>query len=151
MADIVSETTRSRMMSGIRSRNTQPELILRSELHKAGFRFRLHNNNLPGHPDLVFAKYKAVIFVNGCFWHNHNCHLFKWPKTRQDFWKQKLIKNRNRDEKVRGELLAYGWRVGIVWECSLKGKNKLVLRDVVNDCTSWLKGLDKELEICGNE
>ena len=151
MPDIVSAAVRSRMMSGIRSRNTRPEMLLRGELHKIGFRFRLHKKGLPGKPDLVFAKYNAVIFVNGCFWHNHNCHLFKWPQTRQDFWKKKISGNKIRDEKVRKELLASGWRVGIVWECPLKGKHKLELCDVINGCASWLKGVEQELDICGYE
>lgn len=86
MADIVSSATRSRMMSGIRGRNTKPEIVIRSLLHRLGFRFRLHVRELPGNPDIVLPRHHAVVFVHGCFWHGHDCPLFKWPETRPDFW-----------------------------------------------------------------
>lgn len=89
MSDKVSSEVRKRMMSNIRSKNTKPELILRKGLHQLGFRFRLHHRQLPGKPDMVFPKYRAVIFDHGCFWHGHQCHLFKWPATREEFWYQK--------------------------------------------------------------
>ncbi len=90
MPDVVSRAKRGEMMSGIRGKNTKPELVIRSALHRAGYRFRLHTRSLPGKPDLVLPKYRAAIFVNGCFWHGHDCHLFKWPGTRKDFWRAKI-------------------------------------------------------------
>lgn len=97
MADVVSRAKRSAMMAGIRGKNTRPELIVRSALFKRGFRYRLHYKGLPGSPDLVSPKYKAVLFVNGCFRHGHDCHLFKWPKSNAAFWKEKLTRNQQRD------------------------------------------------------
>lgn len=120
MSDITSPANRSRMMSGIKGRDTQPELSVRRELHRQGLRFRLHQKDLPGRPDLVFPKYRTVIFVHGCFWHQHGCSNSKVPKSRPDFWEPKLQKNRERDERAKLSLLALGWRVGVVWECSIR-------------------------------
>ena len=100
LTDIVDEQTRSRMMAGIRSRNTRPELIVRKGLHARGFRYRLHARGLVGRPDMVFRKYGAVIFVHGCFWHGHDCSLFRLPGTRSDFWQKKIGRNRERDSEV---------------------------------------------------
>lgn len=122
--DIVSPEIRSKMMSGIRGKNTKPELIVRKELFRRGFRYKLHEKRLPGKPDLVFPRYKAVIQVNGCFWHGHNCKLFKWPKSNQEFWRQKINGTIERDKKNRNELLILGWRVITIWECELKSKSK---------------------------
>jgi DNA mismatch endonuclease, patch repair protein len=97
MADIVPKAKRSEMMAGIRGKNTRPEMLVRRALHAHGYRFRLHRKDLPGKPDIVLPKYRAVIFVHGCFWHGHDCHLFKWPKTREDFWIQKIKNNQERD------------------------------------------------------
>lgn len=121
MADIVDKATRSRMMSGIRGRDTRIELTVRRALHARGFRYRLGGAGLPGKPDLVLPKYKTVIFVNGCFWHGHNCPLFRMPGTRPEFWQAKIESNRNRDERVLGQLADMGWHVFVVWECSLRG------------------------------
>lgn len=121
MSDIVSPETRSRMMSGIRGKNTKPEIKVRKSLHRLGFRYRLHDKSLPGKPDLVLPKYKTVIFVNGCFWHGHECGLFKWPKSNTEFWKEKITGNRLRDEKNLEHLDKLGWNVITVWECSLRG------------------------------
>jgi DNA mismatch endonuclease (patch repair protein) len=107
------------MMSGIRGKNTKPEIFLRKGLHAEGFRFRIHAP-LPGRPDMVFPKWHAVLFVHGCFWHCHNCHLFKWPSSRPEFWRTKISGNLTRDEANITRLLEAGWRVGIVWECALK-------------------------------
>ena len=111
MVDIVDSATRSRMMSGIRGRNTKPEVLIRSLLHRQGFRFRLDARDLPGRPDIVLPRYRAVVLVHGCFWHGHDCHLFKWPQTRPEFWREKIGRNRSNDDKVRAALLAGGWRV----------------------------------------
>jgi len=124
MTDIVDKNTRSRMMSGIQGKNTKPELTIRNLLHKEGFRYRLYNKDLPGKPDLVLKKYKAVIFINGCFWHRHDCKLFKWPETRKEFWKEKLDKNAQNDSLNQKKLSDLGWRVCVVWECSIRGADK---------------------------
>ena len=151
MTDIVSPTVRSAMMAGIRSKNTQPELLLRQALHASGFRYRLHIPNLPGCPDLVFRKYRAVVFAHGCFWHGHGCHLFKWPNTRPEFWRDKINKNRENDVRVLNTLVGSGWRVGVVWECALKGKTQRPLNDVVALCSAWFASGNVSLEISGLE
>ena len=121
MVDIVDVSTRSRMMAGIKGRNTKPEILIRKLLHKKGFRFRLHVKDLPGKPDIVLSKYKAVIFVNGCFWHGHkDCHLFKLPATRTEFWQEKITRNQANDSKSINLLLENNWKVGVVWECIAK-------------------------------
>lgn len=119
MNDVVSPAVRSRMMSGIRGKDTKPEMIVRRGLHRLGFRFRLHDKSLPGKPDLVFPKYKTVVFVHGCFWHRHDCKYFKWPKTRPNFWRDKILGNVERDQQHIRELEATGWQVLVVWECGL--------------------------------
>jgi DNA mismatch endonuclease, patch repair protein len=149
MADVVSPATRSRIMSSIRAENTVPEMRLRKGLHARGFRFRLHYSGLPGKPDLVFPKYRAVIFVHGCFWHAHECALFKWPKTRKDFWKEKIDKNRCRDLAVMDKLEQQGWRVLLVWECAMKGKGRKPIDDIVDSCAEWLLSSSIKSEIRG--
>lgn len=120
MADIVDKATRSRMMSGIRGKDTKPEMIVRRALHRAGFRYRLHAKDLPGKPDIVLPKYRTVIFVHGCFWHMHNCKFFKWPKTRPDFWREKISKNVERDREYLSVLENLGWSPIVIWECECK-------------------------------
>ena len=116
--DIVSKSRRSEMMAGIRNRNTLPERLIRSELHRLGFRFRLHSKKLPGKPDIVLTKYKTVILVNGCFWHRHrHCKYAYFPKSRISFWKEKFAENIERELNVRRSLKKLGWRVLVVWEC----------------------------------
>lgn len=151
MADVVSPEVRSRMMSGIRGKNTKPELTLRKGLHRLGFRFRLHDRRLPGKPDLVFPKYKAVVFAHGCFWHGHDCHLFKWPATRGDFWREKIERNRAVDKRSEQALAETGWRYAIVWECALKGRARLPVNDVLARCSEWLRQGEGNLEIRGRE
>lgn len=136
-------------MAGIRGRDTKPELVLRRGLHQRGFRFRLHAKYLPGKPDLVFPKYKAVILAHGCFWHGHDCALFKWPSTRQEFWHAKITGNNLRDTAVREKLLAAGWRVLTVWECSLKGRGRLALETILDRCVRWLVSGRRVAEIRG--
>lgn len=151
MADIVPPETRSRMMSGIRGKNTKPELAIRRGLHRRGFRFLLHDKRLPGKPDLVFPRYQAVILVHGCFWHGHNCHLFKWPSTRKKFWHDKITGNREVDARNESALYEAGWRIGIVWECALKGKTRLPAESVISICQTWLLGSLKCLDVTGME
>ena len=138
MPDIVTPDVRSRMMSCIRGKDTKPEMILRRGLHKLGFRYRLHDRRLPGKPDMVFPRYRAVIFVHGCFWHGHSCHLFKWPSTREEFWYNKINRNKEVDLKNKCHLQKLGWRIGIVWECSLKGKYRMNSEEVIELCAQWL-------------
>lgn len=108
-------------MSKIRNKNTKPEKIVRSLLHRLGFRFRLHKQDLPGTPDIILPKYRSVIFVHGCFWHRHNCsNGQRLPKTHVDFWTNKLNKNAERDKKKILELRELGWKVLIIWECETK-------------------------------
>ena len=137
------------MMSGIRGKNTKPELTIRRALHARGFRYRIHCKDLPGNPDLCLPKYRAVIFVHGCFWHGHDCHLFKWPKTRPEFWQEKIARNRAVDAAAEEKLLAEGWRMATVWECALKGRDRLPLQMVLEECASWLVGNAPTLEIRG--
>lgn len=108
------------MMAGIRNENTKPEMFVRRGLHRRGLRFRLHQSDLPGRPDVVMAKYKTIIFIHGCFWHGHDCDLFKWPKTREDFWRSKINTNRIRDLDIQRRLLLLGWDIEVVWECQLR-------------------------------
>lgn len=148
MADVVDAATRSRMMSGIKGRDTKPEWIIRRGLHKLGYRYRLHARELPGRPDLVFAKHHAVVFIHGCFWHGHGCTLFKWPKTREDFWRTKIGGNQARDARAIEALTRQGWRVAIVWECALRGAG----RDpgvVVDRLAAWLESDSQGLEVSG--
>ncbi len=119
--DIVTPEVRSGMMSGIRGKDTAPELKVRRFLHANGFRFRLHRKDLPGRPDIVLPKYKACIFVNGCFWHRHkDCKLASEPKSREEFWNKKFSENVARDTKNYKALQASGWRVAVLWECGLR-------------------------------
>jgi DNA mismatch endonuclease (patch repair protein) len=122
MTDVHSPEVRSRNMRAIRSSNTKPELFIRKGLHSAGLRYKLHGAGLPGRPDLVFPKFKTVIFVHGCFWHAHECRLFKLPKTRAEFWLRKLGANQSRDQVATKELLGLGWNVIVVWECAIRDK-----------------------------
>jgi DNA mismatch endonuclease (patch repair protein) len=135
------------MMAGIRSANTKPEMTLRRALHGAGWRYRLHDRRLPGRPDLVFASRRAVLLVNGCFWHGHACHLFKWPQSRSQFWRNKIARNIERDRTVRMQLRDGGWRIGVVWECTLKGRERWPLEEVVSRCSSFLAGDEPEAAI----
>ncbi len=139
------------MMAGIRGKDTKPELVIRSALHRLGFRFRLHRRDLPGKPDLVFPKYRAVILVHGCFWHGHDCHLFRWPKTRRDFWQRKINSNIARDRRHRSSLLERGWRVATIWECALKGRTRLPMATVAGCCAAWLESDRAETELTGDE
>lgn len=150
-ADRVTPDVRSRMMAGIRGKDTKPELAVRSALHARGFRFRLHRKDLPGKPDLVFPKHRAVVFVNGCFWHGHECHLFRWPKTRPEFWQRKIRSNMERDHARYLELGAAGWRVAIVWECALKGRGRLPISVIADRCADWLESDRKALALRGDE
>lgn len=121
MPERISQETRSRMMAGIRGRDTKPELLIRRHLHGQGLRFRLFARDLPGRPDIVLPRWKAVVFAHGCFWHRHeNCSFFRLPKTRPEFWVAKIQRNVERDMAAIEQLRDAGWRVAVIWECALR-------------------------------
>jgi len=121
--DIYTQIKRSEIMSRVRAVNTLPELNVRRFIFSKGFRFRLHQSKLPGKPDIVLKKYRALVFINGCFWHGHvGCPKSRLPATRTNFWRQKILANQNRDREKIDELLNSGWRVAVVWQCALKRK-----------------------------
>ncbi|WP_448132900.1 very short patch repair endonuclease [Stenotrophomonas rhizophila] len=138
MTDVLTPHQRRLNMSRIRGRDTKPEMIIRLGLHAMGFRYRLQDRSLPGRPDLVFPRYGAALFVHGCFWHGHDCALFKMPETRRDFWERKIASNRLRDQQSEAYLLEQGWRVATVWECSLKGRERIGANTVLKRCASFL-------------
>ena len=148
MADVVTEETRSRMMSGIRGKDTKPEMVVRKALFAAGFRFRLHRRDLPGAPDVVMAGRRVAVFVHGCFWHRHKgCRLAAVPATRPGFWKAKLDGNAARDGKNIGRLRELGWRVLVVWECALRDRKTLdALPGILGE---WVRGDETEGELRG--
>lgn len=126
MTDVLSEEQRRRNMAAIRSTNTKPELRVRRALHAAGLRYRLHVRGLPGTPDLVFPSRRVVVFVHGCFWHQHPlCHNVKMPASRPEFWGPKLVANVERDRRQQRALRTLGWRVLVIWECQTKDASKL--------------------------
>ncbi|MDR2970996.1 MAG: very short patch repair endonuclease [Bacteroidales bacterium] len=137
--DTVTKEKRSEMMSGIRSRNTKPELLIRKGLFKLGYRYRI-NSKIYGKPDIVLKKYNAVIFIHGCFWHGHiGCENFKIPKSNTQFWVEKIEKNRDRDAGVLNYLRASGWRICIIWECAIRGKTQMKNFDkIINRISKWL-------------
>lgn len=147
--DVHSPTQRSLNMSRIRGRDTRPELLIRSGLHGRGLRYRLHVRELPGRPDLVFPKYKAVVFVNGCFWHGHPCPMFRLPATRKEFWLRKIEANRTRDAANAAALSKSGWRSFTVWECSLRGSAKLALSAVLDACEVFLESDSEVGQVSG--
>lgn len=128
------------MMAGIRGKNTKPEMIVRKGLHRLGLRFLVHDKRLPGKPDLVFPKWRSAIFVNGCFWHGHDCHLFKLPSTRTEFWSGKISANKRRDQTALVNIEAMGWRALSVWECEIKNRSKEEIETLLFRCQNWLTG-----------
>jgi len=144
--DVVDSATRSRMMSGIRSKNTKPEVSLRHAMHQRGFRYRLHSAKLAGRPDLIFPKHRAVVFVHGCFWHRHEgCRLAAKPSTRPEFWARKFSDNVIRDKNVKHRLEGDGWRVAVVWECVLKRREQIEL--AANALAGWLTTDGRNFEL----
>lgn len=145
--DSVDKATRSRIMRSVGRKDTGPELALRSALHKAGLRYRLHDTTLPGSPDLVLPRHNAVIFVHGCYWHFHGCNRSTLPKSRRKFWREKFRANLERDRRNVERLHALGWRVLTVWECSLHGKTAMPSDVVATRVRTWLTGGTAEAEI----
>ena len=132
-------------MAGIGPKDTKPEMIVRKGLHGLGFRFRLHSRHLAGKPDLVLPKYRAAVFINGCFWHAHkDCSYFRLPKTRTEFWREKLAKNVERDQKNAQALITSGWRVLTVWECATK---RFSLEDLLIAIAEWLRSKETSGEL----
>ncbi len=136
--DVLTPEQRRHCMTRIKARDTKPEVLLRKALFALGFRYRLHDRRLPGTPDLVFPKYRAVVFVNGCFWHGHDCPLFVVPQTNTDFWLQKIGANRARDRRAVSSLRRMGWRVLTVWECALRRPAQVRNLVVAAKTARWL-------------
>jgi len=133
-------------MAGIKGKDTKPELLIRKELYRRGYRYRLHVKDIKARPDIVLRRYNSLIFVNGCFWHGHdNCKLFRYPKSRTEFWESKISGNIERDQKKWKELAEYGWRILVVWECSIKNR-KQHISTVVDLIEEWL--LSNKSGIC---
>ena len=149
MADVVGQAVRSRIMASIRGKDTRPEMIVRRGLHARGFRYRLHDRRLPGRPDLVLPRRRAVILVHGCFWHGHHCPLFRWPESRAEFWRQKITGNRERDAGNLGRLRALGWRVLVIWECVFRGSRERLADAALNEAAAWLESGSRYREMEG--
>lgn len=136
-------------MAGIKGKNTKPETLIRKGLHRQGYRFRLHESKLPGKPDLVLQRYKAIIFIHGCFWHKHDCHLFKWPSSNVKFWRNKIEGNKLNDIKILEILRHEGWRILTIWECAIKGKTRMPMEEIIRKTSQWLKSDIPEVVIFG--
>jgi DNA mismatch endonuclease (patch repair protein) len=150
MVDVHSSDVRRKNMQAIRGRDTKPELKLRKLLFREGFRYRITPANLPAKPDIYLPRYKAVILVNGCFWHGHDCYLFKLPKTRTDFWLKKISDNVKRDEKKIRELRQINMRVLVVWECAIKGRSKLNDETLIGLVIGWINS-ENRLSVCNSQ
>jgi len=140
MVDVLTPEQRQLNMSRIRGKDTKPELVLRRGLHASGLRYRLHCKHLPGQPDMVFPRFRAAVLVHGCFWHGHDCQMFKLPVTRREFWQAKIEGNRARDIRSYAALATTGWRVLVVWECAVKGPGRLPVDRLMAEVVSWLAG-----------
>ena len=147
MADIVAPDVRSRMMGNIRGKDTKPELMIRKALHRRGFRYRIHDRRLPGKPDMYLPKWSAVVQVNGCFWHGHDCPLFRWPGTRREFWREKLGRNQANDRRNAALLLSDGLRLATVWECALRGTERLPIDDIADELAAWIESDVQVLDV----
>jgi DNA mismatch endonuclease (patch repair protein) len=145
MVDVHNAEQRRANMRAIRQKDTSPEMQIRRLLFSQGFRFRLHVKSLPGSPDIVLAKHRVAIFVHGCFWHGHGCHLFKVPATRTEFWMEKIGANCERDNRNEKKLLSDGWRVLTIWECALKGRCKRLTSDISSEISSWILNPDPSI------
>ncbi|MFA7348036.1 MAG: DNA mismatch endonuclease Vsr [Desulfurivibrionaceae bacterium] len=143
--DSVDKTTRSRIMSRVGQKNTGPEMKLRGSLHRIGLRYKLHDKKLPGTPDIVFPRFKAVLFVHGCFWHRHGCNATTMPGTNVEFWRKKFAENIARDRSHIDALLDGGWRVAVVWECLIRGNADL--EAVAFKVREWLETNEKYTSI----
>lgn len=147
MADRLTPDQRRLNMRRVRAKDTKPEMTVRSLLHAQGFRFRLHRRDLPGRPDIVLPRWRAAVFVHGCFWHGHGCSLFRMPATRTEFWSTKIAGNRRRDATAVAGLAELGWRSLLVWECALRGKNRRTGADVGSAMAGFIRGEARFAEI----
>lgn len=139
MVDRVSSVRRSWIMSRVKSRNTYPEVFVRSVLCRAGYRYRLHKKNIPGSPDIVMKSRGRIVFVNGCFWHGHDCHETRLPKSNRKFWRDKIKRNKARDIRNLTECRQLGWSCLVVWECALRGKGRLSEERLTREIITWLE------------
>jgi DNA mismatch endonuclease (patch repair protein) len=140
MVDRLTPDQRRLNMSRVRAKDTRPEMTVRGLLHRLGFRYRLHRRDLPGRPDIALPRYRAAIFVHGCFWHGHNCSLFRMPATRTEFWAAKIATNRGRDTDAIGGLRRAGWRSLWVWECALRGRGRLPPDTLADSISAFIVG-----------
>lgn len=150
--DVFTKEKRSEVMSRIRGKDTKLEVRIRSELFRKGFRFRKNDKRYPGKPDIVFPKYKAVVFINGCFWHYHECELFKMPSTRKKWWEKKLNRNRSKDHEALDAIKQEGLRALVVWECAIRGKGKNKEEQIFKTTRlieRWVQSKSKHREISG--
>lgn len=147
MVDVHSVEQRSRNMAAIRCKDTKPEIQIRQGLFARGYRYRLHCSDLAGKPDLVLPKYRAAIQIQGCFWHRHDCHYFKWPATRPDFWREKIEGNVVRDRRALYQLKIDGWRALVIWECALKKGCPTKLEELLDQVERWLHNQSEYLEL----
>lgn len=137
--DVLNPEQRRLVMSRIRGKDTKPEMMLRRGLHRRGLRYRLHVTDMPGNPDMVFPRHRAVVFAHGCFWHGHGCSLFKWPETRAAFWRKKINRNIERDRNALVALSADGWRILVIWECALRGRHRRAIHYVLNSAEDFIR------------
>jgi len=140
VTDVLTPAQRRLNMSRIRGRDTKPEMIVRRGLHALGLRYKLHDKTLPGRPDLVLPRFKTVVFVHGCFWHAHRCANSKMPSTRPEFWQRKIKGNAERDIRVQRALQEQGWRVVVVWECTLRAAGKTSAVGLLSDLARLIRG-----------
>jgi DNA mismatch endonuclease, patch repair protein len=145
--DTVTPAIRSKIMASVGQKNTGAEVLLRKALHRSGLRYKLHDRRLAGSPDLVFPRFRAVVFVHGCYWHSHGCYRSTVPKTRRYYWQGKFASNRKRDARKRAELLAKDWRVLTVWECALLGKTAQPIDRLATLIKRWLCSKSRAQEI----
>ena len=138
MADKVTPIVRARMMSAIKAKDTSPEMAIRRGLHAAGFRYRVHVSDLPGKPDIVLPKYKALIWINGCFWHGHTCRDGRLPQSRIEYWQPKIARTRERDAAAQIANASDGWRSLIIWECSFRRQGSEKLFEVIRRAKKWI-------------
>lgn len=137
-------------MAAIRGKDTKPEMVIRRGLHARGFRFRLHVRTIPGTPDIVLRRYGAIIDIRSCFFHGHDCSLFKMPSTRREYWAEKIEANRRRDARCLDSQMESGWRVAIVWECALRGPGREEADSVIDTLSDWLFSDEKFSEVRGS-
>lgn len=140
VVDTVDAATRSAIMSRVRSTDTKPEMAVRRALHARGYRYSLHSRSLPGRPDIVLTRHQAVVMVHGCFWHGHDCRLYRLPQSRQEYWSAKVERNKARDSDVQKKLKDMGWRCFVVWECAVRRPGGREVEEIAGRFEKWLNG-----------